>query len=484
VPEPLSEESRRTLREVALLAAQRVVQIAFGALYVALIPRAMGPETFGQYSTLHTISLWFSMLSGLGALSMMTRFVPEFVQRNDLPGLRKLCGSLLTLRLGTATAGALIYFTLVPLWLSDLDRLAVALVSATVALRVAAGLPFTLLLGLNLASRWGAAEMLRRILLFPLTLAGFHYAGLAGACAAPLTVELLLLLLGLWWTRGYIPPPALPLDRDFLKPYLSFSAVFFAGNLLIMAFQQGGTPLVRLISGDYAEAGFYTIAFSAYLAGSAALWKLISGFGALFTSLRLQGRTQELAAWSGRLLTGLAIAGVAATALLYTCAGLVVARLLGHDYRSVASLLWPLGIAGIFAGPASLARVLAVSFNLGRVSNIGAAVQLLVFGALGWLLIPLQGGMGACWAVLAATAVYSIYTMRQVRAELDFPLLPWLECLLWGALLSPLAWAWPAAGPLRLLAFLTAFALALLARRLIRPADARVLLDALRGSRA
>ncbi|MBK7927560.1 MAG: lipopolysaccharide biosynthesis protein [Bryobacterales bacterium] len=335
-PGTLSEESRTTLRQVVLLAAQRVAQIAAGFLYVALIPRAMGPEVYGQFTTLQSISLWFSMLSGLGALSMMTRFVPEFIQRNDSAGLRKLCASLLTLRLGTAAAGALIYFALVPLWFGDLDWLAVALVSATISLRVASGLPFTLLLGLNLASRWGAAEMLRRLLLFPLTYGGYHLAGLAGACAAPLAVELLLLLLGLWWTRGYIPPPTLSLDRAFMKPYLSFSAVFFAGNLLIMAFQQGGTPLVRLISGHYAEAGYYSIAFSAYLAGSATLWKLISGFGALFSSLQMQGRTHELAAWTNRLLVGLAIAGVLATALLYSCADLAVERLLGEAYRPVA----------------------------------------------------------------------------------------------------------------------------------------------------
>jgi O-antigen/teichoic acid export membrane protein len=481
VTEPLSEESRRTVRQVALLAAQRLVQIAAGALYMALIPRVMGPDTYGRFSTLQSISLWFSMLSGLGAVSMMTRFVPEFLQRDDLPGLRKLCGSLFTLRLGSATAGGLINFVLVPLWLNDLGWLPVALVSATIALRVAAGLPYSLLLGLNLASRWGAAEMLRRVLLFPLTYGGFLAAGLAGACAAPLVVEFLVLLLGLWWTRGYIDPPRLPLDRGFLTPYVAFSAVFFVSNLFIMAFQQGGTPLVRLIAGNYAEAGFYSIAFSAYLAGSATLWKLISGFGALFSSLHLQGRTRELAAWTSRLLTGLALAGVSATALLYTCADLVVARLLGESYRSVAGLLWPLGLAGILAGPATLTRVLTVSFNLGRASNIGAAAQLVGFGLLGWLLIPSHGSLGACWAVVGSSAVYSTYTTARVKKCLDFEVRPWLECVAWGILFSPLVWAWSAPGPVRLAAFLAIYVPALFVRGIVRVADARLVLGALRS---
>ena len=480
-PAILSKESRTTLRQVVLLAAQRLVQIAAGFLYVALIPRAMGPEVYGQFTTLQAMSLWFSMLSGLGALSMMTRFVPEFIQRGDQAGLRKLCGSLLTLRLGTATAGALLYLTLVPLWFGDLDWLAIALVAATVSLRVASGLPFTLLLGLNLASRWGAAEMLRRLLLFPLTYGGYRLAGLAGACAAALTVEFLLLLLGLWWTRGYIPPPTLSLDRAFLQPYLSFSAVFFAGNLLIMAFQQGGTPLVRLISGHYAEAGYYSIAFGAYLAGSATLWKLISGFGALFSSLQMQGRTQELAAWTNRLLAGLAIAGVLATALLYCCADLAVARLLGDGYRPVARLLWPLSIAGLLAGPTTIARVLSVSFNLGRAAGIGAALQLLLFGVLSWLLVPSQGSMGAALAVLVAGAVYSGYTIWRVRAVLKFDILPWGEAVAWGLALSPLLWLGSFAEPLRLLVFVPVYLAVLLARRLVRLSDARLLVQALRS---
>jgi len=59
-------------------------------------------------------------------------------------------------------------------------------------------------------------------------------------------VEGIVLCLGLWWSRGYVDPPSLPLDRPFLKPFLQFSAVFFVSNILIMFFQQGGTPLVRI----------------------------------------------------------------------------------------------------------------------------------------------------------------------------------------------------------------------------------------------
>ncbi|MBK7927559.1 MAG: hypothetical protein IPJ98_08710 [Bryobacterales bacterium] len=99
--------------------------------------------------------------------------------------------------------------------------------------------------------------------------------------------------------------------------------------------------------------------------------------------------------------------------------------------------MWPLSIAGLLTGPATIARVLSVSFNLGRAAGIGAALQLLLFGVLSYLLVPTQGSMGAAWAVLAAGAVYSGYTTWRVRTAFTFDLLPWGEAVAWGLALSP-----------------------------------------------
>lgn len=62
-------ESRQTVRHVAVLAVQRVVLTVAGFLFAAVVPRAMGPEVFGQFSTLLASSLWFSLMSGFGAVS-------------------------------------------------------------------------------------------------------------------------------------------------------------------------------------------------------------------------------------------------------------------------------------------------------------------------------------------------------------------------------------------------------------------------------
>ena len=478
--ESLTGESRQAVRQVAYLALQRVAQIAADLLYVALIPRAMGPGVFGQFSTVQAISLWFAMLTGLGAISVMTRYVPEFVQRDDMAGLRKLTGSLFTLRLGSGLLGAVIYFAFVRLWLRELDSVALAAVALTVTLRIASGLPFSLLLGLNQAARWGAGELLRRGLMLPLTVAGFAWAGLRGACIALALTEAMVLCLGLWWTRDYMDRPSLPLDRAFLKPYLQFSAVFFTGNLLVMFFHQGGAPLARLVTGDYDEAGYYAVAFGAYQAGAYVLWNLVNGFGPLMTSLRIRGETEQVKAWTERLLRVLAVTGVLAVGLLFSCSGLLVAHALGRGYARVEPLLPLLAVAGLASGPGSVARMLSVSYNLGRLSIHGAAVQLGCFLVLGCVLIPRSGSMGACVAVVAATAVFSLYSTWRVRDTVRYSLNTWLGAVALGVACSPLLWAWNGSGPARYALFVAVYTGAAMALGIARLSEARSLLRAVR----
>lgn len=478
----LSDESRHTVRQVGALTLQRAVQIAAGVLYVTLIPRVMGPEVFGQFVTLQTLSMWISMIGGLGAIALMTRYVPEFVARGDRVGLRKLASSLLTLRLINGLVGALLYFVVVQLWLRDLDRTAIALVAVTITLRTAANLPFALLLGLNQLSQWGAGELLRGLLLFPLIYTGVQMAGLRGACAALVVTEGSVLALGLWWSRGFVARPSLPLDRQFLKPFLQFSALFFGSNVMLALFEQGGTAFVRLISGNYAEAGYYGIAFGGYLAGAGALWKLLSGFGPLFSALQIKGDTAELQVWIGRLLRVLAVCGVAVTGFLYGCADLLVEWMLGRGYEPVAALLPWLAVTGLAAGPGNIARVLAMSFGQGRIPLVGAAAQLTCFATVSWILIPGMGSVGGCIGVAAATSLFSVYATWRIRDSIPYSLRSWAGVVILGAACSPVLWAWNGFGPLRFALFLALFGAGAIMLGFVRMSEARMLWHVLRSA--
>ena len=72
-------DARPTLRNAAALMAQRLLHIIAAALFALMVPRLMGPAVFGRYALLTSVSMWFAMLSGLGAVSVMTRAVPPLV---------------------------------------------------------------------------------------------------------------------------------------------------------------------------------------------------------------------------------------------------------------------------------------------------------------------------------------------------------------------------------------------------------------------
>lgn len=475
----LNSESRQTLRQVAGLGMQRALLFAMGILAASLIPRRMGPQVYGQYSAMVTMSMWFSLMTGLGAVSLMTRFVPEFLARGDREGLVKLASNLFSLRLVNGFLAACVYLLLGAFWLRDLDRAAIAIIAVSIALRTAANLPFTLFLGLNKAARWGASDLLRRILIFPLVYFGFIAAGLRGAAAGLLLVEFATLALGLWWGRDYLSIRLMKLDSAFLRPFLRFSAAFFISNVLIMFFQQGGTMLVRSISGDYAEAGFYTIAFGAYLAGSQGVWKLLSAFGPLLSSLHARNELDELEAWVGRLLKTLAIASVLTAGLVYAHSTLIVRAMLGPGFEPVAALLPILALAGLTVAPSGVARLLAVTYKEPSSSITGAALQLAAFVGLGLLLIPRLGSQGACWVVVASVVLFASYSTWHMRRLLPYSLRRWLQIVGLGAVLSPLLWAlpsnWPDASILRSCLFAATFLAALTAFRIAGLRDLRAL---------
>lgn len=442
-----SAESRQTIRQAAGLLAQRALQVAMGFLFASLIPRRMGPQVYGQFSTMVTMSAWFSLMSGLGAVSLMTRFVPEFLARDDRQGLRKLASNLLTLRLGNGLLGAIVYLSLGAIWLKDLDQVAIAFVALSIVLRTAANLPFTLFLGLNKAAQWAVSDLMRRLLLFPLVFAGYVISELRGAGAGLFLVELIVLLAGFWWGREYLSLRLMKLDRAFLRPFLGFSAAFFLSNVLIMLFQQGGTTLVRFVSGDYAEAGFYTLAFGAYLAGVQGVWKLLTAFGPLLSSLHARNEIDELEAWVGRLLNTLAIGSVVVAALVYALSGPLVRAVLGPGFEPVAGLLPVLAIAGLAVAPSGVARLLAVTYKEPSSSITGAALQLTAFLGLGFAVIPRMGSRGACWVVVASVVLFACYSTWHMRRLLPYSLRRWLRVMALGALLSPILWTWPLSLP-------------------------------------
>jgi O-antigen/teichoic acid export membrane protein len=136
-------EARHTARNAGWVIVQRVLHVVGAAVFALAIPRMMGPAVYGRYALLTSVSMWFALLSGLGAVSLMTRTVPQFLANGDAAGLRKLVTNLLALRAGTGVASALTYFAIIVAVLREPDVVAATLVAGGVLARTIGNLCFS-----------------------------------------------------------------------------------------------------------------------------------------------------------------------------------------------------------------------------------------------------------------------------------------------------------------------------------------------------
>ena len=279
------DDSRVTVRNAALMMGQRGVQLAGGFLFFALVPRLMGPALYGRFALVTSLAVWFALASGLGFAGATTRYVPKLLAQGEGRGVSRLIGSLLTLRMGSGAAAAVLYLSITILWWDDLDRVVLFILAGSVLVQGVASFLFANFLGLNRANRWAAGDALRRWLLLVLVLPGFHWGGLRGSAVAVLTADLVVAALGLWWTRPWPRRADFWPDFAFLSPFLRFGVAYLGAQWLYVAFEGSGEPLVRAFAGSYAQVSYFGLAQSVYLAAASIPSQLMLAFAPMLSGL-------------------------------------------------------------------------------------------------------------------------------------------------------------------------------------------------------
>jgi O-antigen/teichoic acid export membrane protein len=413
-------EARRTVRNAGWLLAQRGLHVVAATLFALLVPRLMGPDLFGRYALLTSVSMWFALLGGLGAISLMARAVPQFMEAGDLPGLRRLVTSLLALRASGGVLTAIAYVLVIALAIGEGDLVAAGFVAAAVLTRTVANLCFSLFLGLNQAARWGFGDLLRRVLTLVGVLAGFPVAGLRGACFGFLAANLAVLVVGLVGARPYLDFSLVTLRRSYLAPFLRTGTSFAAGNLLLALAHHSGETVVRLTTGSYAQVGFFGAAYAIYLTGANAFWQGTIAFGPLLVTQFRAGRTAEVGRWLERLLKGtVVVASMTCLATLLVGDDLVP-LVLGARFGPVADSLWPLSLALYGLAVASVGRLGALVADRPALSGAAAGAELAAVWALGPPLAMRYGAAGMSLAALAGTVVYAVVITGAARGAVTY----------------------------------------------------------------
>jgi O-antigen/teichoic acid export membrane protein len=430
--------SDRALRNAGLLMVQRVLDAVGVTAFAVIVPRLLGPVLFGRYALLTSVSMWFALLSGLGAVSMLTRSVPRMAAAGDDGALRRLATSMIVLRAITGSCSAAGFFLVATLLLGEPDLLAAAFVAGSVFFRTVGNLGFALLLSLNDAARWGMGDLLRRWTILVLVPLGFAAAGLRGACLGLLGAEAVTLSAGIWWAWPWLRLDAIDLSRKHLAPFLRIGSLFAAGNLLLTFTQRSGETLVRFATNSYEEVGYFGAAYAVYLTVAHALSQLVSALAPHLIGQFERGERRSIAAWLERMLKYMVAAGVLCVAGAALLAPSLVPLVMGRPYTQVASNVAVITIALLTVSVGSVARLQALMLDRPRAFILASAVECAVFWAIGFPLARRFGSFGACLAVVPASTVYAWLLASRVQSGLPFSFRPAGKALAAAVVFLPL----------------------------------------------
>jgi O-antigen/teichoic acid export membrane protein len=434
-------EAQSSVRNAGLLMLQWTLHVLGAATFAVVVPRMMGPETFGRYSLLTSVAMWFAFLSGLGAMSVLTRAVPPLVAAGDVSGVQRLLTSFVTLRAVTGLLTASSYALLIVLAFGFTDWPSVLLVAAAVWSRTAANICFALFIGLNQAARWGIGDLLRRWLILVFVVAGFPIAGLRGACAGFLAANVAVLGVGVLQARPHLRWSSLDLSRRYLAPFIRTGTSFAAGSLLLALVQRSGEGVLTLSVGDYAQVGYFGAAYAIYLTLGQAFWQSAITFAPLLVRQVHAGEREAARVLLGRILKWMLIAVSLAGFGILVLGRELVPVVLGSAYAPVAVNLIPLSCALVFLAVGCVGRLTTLALDRPGILVGAAAVELTIFWTVGPLLASRGGSLAVCVAAALATAIYASWITWRVRREMPYAPGPALAVVALAFVFAPLIWA-------------------------------------------
>jgi O-antigen/teichoic acid export membrane protein len=381
-----------------------------------VIPRALGPEDYGVFAVVLAVVGIVSMSLSLGGPILLSRFVPA-APLSEQGGLALALALRIARFRAAMVAGAIaIVAVLAAVAPARFSATAAVFVAVALALDVTATLVYQLALALGRPLRWSFRFPLQNTVLVVAALTLDAAVGVNGALAAIAIASgtaLAVALPGLrsqLHVRGSLPqlPPGA----------LRFGVLQGVGGFFVQVALRGNVPLVLLLTGDKADAGFAALATSLALAATFVVWQVFTvelprlSAGAHDDPAGVEGAAARLA----RVATLVAVPAALVAVLL---ADPVLTRVLGHRFAGVHGPLVPALATLPFAGLTALAtQVAALRIRPDiriRTTGIGA----LVFVATAVIAIPQWGATGGTTAFLAGTLATVLASARELPEVLS-----------------------------------------------------------------
>ncbi|MDX1644814.1 MAG: hypothetical protein R3244_10705 [Thermoanaerobaculia bacterium] len=400
------------LRPVMLLSGLQVLGMA---LFTIVAPRLMGPDLFGRFALILSLTTLWMTTATLGGGYVFGRFVPEYAASAAFDRVRTLFMHMVLFR------QLVIAVTAAPLWIA-LDRLlpeatdtALALSVAAFAAITAASPLYKAYFGLNRLGVSMSKEALGRYLLLLLLIVASGGRSLERATLALLLANAAILVAGLAMTRRLFTLAPEAFDLRQMAHHIRFGLAIAAANLLLRLPWRLGEGALAYFETPAAEIAFFNIALSIVLGftriQSSLTTLLIPSMSLRQASGDHSGRDRSLGI-ALRFLTlgaGLFVLGV------FGFGPWAVETLLGSEYLPVLPNLYIGALAALFVPFVRCSISLAVvEDRIRHVFRLGV-LAVGTFGIGIVALVPDLASRGASAAVTAALAVAGTAAVVEIR---------------------------------------------------------------------
>lgn len=396
--------TRRFTTATSVISLHKVAQIAGAAVTVMVVPRLLGPEAYGRFSFVLSLTFLMAILADFGTLDVFGRFVPTMAADDA----RKLYMRTLAFTLTVSAACFALTVTLA-MALAAWMRLEWALLAGViVVLRVVSWVPFQFALAKNRIGVWMTEQAWRQWILLAALVVLYPVLGFTGAMLALVVMEALFAGLGLWWGKPYWLRGEFGWDWGYYRFYVIAGLGFFVANLAAVALYRSGPVLVEALTGNSIEAGYLNLAIGLYLIVYGTVSQFAQSMIPSLTRLRAEGQTDGMRRRLRHFVRIGLVITAAGTAAVWLLGGWGAPILFGRGFGPAAEPMKWLSLAMPLSVIVWAANVTATVTGRGAVKASAILAALIAFLAAALVLTPIYGATGTAQALALAVLVQSV----------------------------------------------------------------------------
>ncbi|MFC1460953.1 lipopolysaccharide biosynthesis protein [Verrucomicrobiota bacterium] len=279
------------------------------------------------------------------------------------------------------------------------------------------GTLFAFMYGRNEIARFSVRDLMRSVFRFVFVVVLFRFFGLKGALYGLALNELMLLAVGIWWTRDYLFRRVGRLPFLEFKPYILFGLTFFIPVFLLGILRGSGNLFINALTQSFVQVSYFDIANQFLQLTGSFLSLILAALIPSLTQRYIQKEEGAVQRWLGIVLAYCGIGAFIAVNALVFMGKYVIVLCLGQSFSPVYqnAVIMSCAMVPILVGSAGVN--LSILKKEPRVYIQSAVVGAVVMIAFFALLIPKMGAVGASWATVLGYAAAAFVFCLKYRSD-------------------------------------------------------------------